>query len=1288
MEKYNFNLLNYLSDKNVSNEEKMIIVNKNNSKLKRYSKYLTKKGLTNCIINPNMPISVKKIFSTYIDSLEPDEDEIYEFIKIFNEIDNYSEADLIKDYYPHSLKKVIAKKIYSDKLYQVICDSNFPFETKKLIIDSLTTAEKISKILSLNPPEDIVNYIIETKNSYYMISQLLSNKETPINIKEEIIAKSIDINNIFRVCTSAQITNFQATKIMKIKSNIIDKHIKKISGRLALEELRHTNYPQFYKEKLYTTKKASIKLATLLLGRQELLEYLDIDNSEIKNLILTWRKVGITLGAITSPNYMLISWLKSKYISEDTKKLMIKLNKPRIIKQIKKMKYYDISCLFMEKETGLPTEIENEIIRLRKEDIIKECGTSVIEGRENNVQKIVIEIMTASNQNFKNLIISEKINEENILEVLNASLHFKSTTEKILSEKTKFIDKIIRDYIEKEGLDFKKIKLNSELIEKILLKKSNIIEEYIKNITKEEKYKYLKNNKEPQIVKKIIINSLGFSKSDTSCILALINKFDVENVIKNYYKLKESLENLKIDFNYFVQYGIGSSKYRNWFNELINLIQNDEIKNLLIVKTYLFNELYDKEKLSKNEIYKINCLLETIDSFYKSPELLKKISNNKVLLTKNDKKNLLELRNLPCYDMKISSLEELKNKVEDVNKLYIKQIYEENITVEELKEIFNNVILKNSNELLKNIGGIVGIKMLQNSNKQISSINNLCEELLLYAKIIETVNATNNLLGLKKTLKILCDERNLTTVQDVFSSFEEKVRLLFEIDSIENLTPIEEIKKNISSDKALEKIYGKEVFDLSNKNYILYAHVMSENESIEELVEGRASSNKNFISLSPISYKGQKLYWGGRESILAYDKIKEGSFICSSTANMGTNRALRENSTEVDEIKRHQRGILETSAVFKNNPETLLYREGLKPCGIILVGGKNPNKAEIMWHKKYNLPFIITQEAENSITAPEKMFNPNNNTRYESNNIEPLKNIIKLLEPNLTILKENNVYTGREIAIFTDAHALYEPTFAILEDIRKRGINEIYSLGDNIGFGPNPKEVIDLLDEYNVISIAGNSEYYSTLGIEPFASYFDTEKTENQLYTDEELGSVRIERLKLYKPSINLILNNKKIALCHFANDIRWDYNLHSTWTYQNQDKTIRPNQFLYTNTKEAQEQIENNIGLNKGFEDAYINPIFEGKKVTDYYEIIQGHVHFEMNDKLDKTHIKTLRAVAMGYKGETANTACYYILKERKDGNISIEKVLVPFNKSNLICTINSSALPNKSKVLRYIGA
>lgn len=56
-----------------------------------------------------------------------------------------------------------------------------------------------------------------------------------------------------------------------------------------------------------------------------------------------------------------------------------------------------------------------------------------------------------------------------------------------------------------------------------------------------------------------------------------------------------------------------------------------------------------------------------------------------------------------------------------------------------------------------------------------------------------------------------------------------------------------------------------------------------------------------------------------------------------------------------------------------------------------------------------------------------------------------------------------NNYTGWKIAIFTDAHGLYEPTLAALDDMAKRGITEIYSLGDNIGVGPNPDKVIDLI---------------------------------------------------------------------------------------------------------------------------------------------------------------------------------------------------------------------------------
>ena len=52
---------------------------------------------------------------------------------------------------------------------------------------------------------------------------------------------------------------------------------------------------------------------------------------------------------------------------------------------------------------------------------------------------------------------------------------------------------------------------------------------------------------------------------------------------------------------------------------------------------------------------------------------------------------------------------------------------------------------------------------------------------------------------------------------------------------------------------------------------------------------------------------------------------------------MGTNFSITNNSAEVKELERTERGILETSAVTFNNAEVLLYREGVKASGIIIV---------------------------------------------------------------------------------------------------------------------------------------------------------------------------------------------------------------------------------------------------------------------------------------------------------------------------------------------------------------
>lgn len=268
-------------------------------------------------------------------------------------------------------------------------------------------------------------------------------------------------------------------------------------------------------------------------------------------------------------------------------------------------------------------------------------------------------------------------------------------------------------------------------------------------------------------------------------------------------------------------------------------------------------------------------------------------------------------------------------------------------------------------------------------------------------------------------------------------------------------------------------------------------------------------------------------------------------------------------------------------------------------------------------------------------------------------------------------------YTGRCIGIITDAHGLFEPTKVCLEDMKNKGITEIYSLGDNVGVGPSPKEIMDLFNEYNVKSIAGNSEDYITLGLEPFKSYFTQEKEESYLWTLSNLDSYEIGIINLYPHFIDLCLGGKKIALCHFANDCRFDYTKNSTWAYQANYKNgiDAYKQFLYTNSDEQKRDMARMINhINKDSEDAkgiisaMKEPLFNGKKVTDYDSIFQGHVHFEMIERGRNTTFYTLRAVGMAYGNDPIDTASYVILREKRNNQgFDVQKVLVKFNRKKL---------------------
>jgi predicted phosphodiesterase len=61
-------------------------------------------------------------------------------------------------------------------------------------------------------------------------------------------------------------------------------------------------------------------------------------------------------------------------------------------------------------------------------------------------------------------------------------------------------------------------------------------------------------------------------------------------------------------------------------------------------------------------------------------------------------------------------------------------------------------------------------------------------------------------------------------------------------------------------------------------------------------------------------------------------------------------------------------------------------------------------------------------------------------------------------------------------AIFSDIHGNLDALEAVLADIKGQGIDEVYCLGDIVGYGPNPRECIDRVREHCTASLLGNHD--------------------------------------------------------------------------------------------------------------------------------------------------------------------------------------------------------------------
>src|SRR5512132_3808125 len=65
---------------------------------------------------------------------------------------------------------------------------------------------------------------------------------------------------------------------------------------------------------------------------------------------------------------------------------------------------------------------------------------------------------------------------------------------------------------------------------------------------------------------------------------------------------------------------------------------------------------------------------------------------------------------------------------------------------------------------------------------------------------------------------------------------------------------------------------------------------------------------------------------------------------------------------------------------------------------------------------------------------------------------------------------------GQVRAIISDIHSNLEALQAVLQDIEKHKVTEIYCLGDVVGYGPNPRECIDLVMKCKVCLLGNHDQ--------------------------------------------------------------------------------------------------------------------------------------------------------------------------------------------------------------------
>ncbi len=105
-----------------------------------------------------------------------------------------------------------------------------------------------------------------------------------------------------------------------------------------------------------------------------------------------------------------------------------------------------------------------------------------------------------------------------------------------------------------------------------------------------------------------------------------------------------------------------------------------------------------------------------------------------------------------------------------------------------------------------------------------------------------------------------------------------------------------------------------------------------------------------------------------------------------------------------------------------------------------------------------------------------------------------------------------------KIAVISDIHGNLEALTAVLEHLGTCAVDRIISLGDNIGYGPDPNEVMNLLVRENIESILGNHEM--VIKAPRFLNWFNPVARKSAVKTTAALSSHHVRTIHTFEKSM------------------------------------------------------------------------------------------------------------------------------------------------------------------------